>query len=335
MSEPQYGRFCGGRFTETHQHQTLVEQLGNPLLVGRNSDDAVPGKRPRTVREQADRLQERADHHGLEHVELKLPLSAGDRDAHVVADDLGGDHREGLALGRVHLPRHDRRAGFVLGEREFAEAATRARTEVADVVGDLVERARDDVQGARGLDDGVVRGEGLELVRRRLKLETGDLGNLGGDGRVKALPGVEPRADGGAALSELGQAREDALDARDAVLDLLDVARELLAEGERGRVLQVGATDLDDALEGLLLLVQGGLELLEGGDERVGDLDDGRDVHRGRERVVRRLRHVDVVVRVDGLLRAELAAEDLDRAVRDDLRASCQRGVSRQTARRD
>ena len=40
-----------------------------------------------------------------------------------------------------------------------------------------------------------------------------------------------------------------------------------------------------------------------------------RDVHRGRERVVRRLRHVDVIVRMDRCLRTHLAAEDLDGAV--------------------
>ena len=49
------------------------------------------------------------------------------------------------------------------------------------------------------------------------------------------------------------------------------------------------------------------------------DLLDGRDVHRRREGVVGGLALVDVVVGVDGLLRAHLAAEDLDRAVRDDL----------------
>ena len=34
-----------------------------------------------------------------------------------------------------------------------------------------------------------------------------------------------------------------------------------------------------------------------------------RDVHRGRERVVRRLAHVDVIVGMNRLLGAELAAE--------------------------
>jgi hypothetical protein len=81
----------------------------------------------------------------------------------------------------------------------------------------------------------------------------------------------------------------------------------------------VGAADLDDIGELDRLGVQ---RVPQGPDRRhqtPGDLLDGRDVHRRRERVVRRLRHVDVVVGVDGGLRAELAAGQLDGPVRDHL----------------
>ncbi len=44
-----------------------------------------------------------------------------------------------------------------------------------------------------------------------------------------------------------------------------------------------------------------------------------RDVHGRGERVVRRLRHVDVIVGMDRLLRSHLAAGNFDRAVGDDL----------------
>ena len=90
-------------------------------------------------------------------------------------------------------------------------------------------------------------------------------------------------ADGRATLCEHGQAREDALDALDTVRELLDVAGEFLAESERRRVLKVGAADLDNVLELQLLGVHGRVELDEGGEEGVGDFDDGRDVHRGGE----------------------------------------------------
>lgn len=146
-------------------------------------------------------------------------------------------------------------------------------------------------------------GEGFELVGRRLEGETGDLGNLGGDLDVETALGVESlcnqkqsapgeteaerrethSADSRSTLSELAQTGKDRLYASDTVLNLRNVARELLTESEGGSVLQVGATDLDDVLERLLLGVERLAELLERGDERVGDLDDGRDVHGGRE----------------------------------------------------
>ena len=64
---------------------------------------------------------------------------------------------------------------------------------------------------------------------------------------------------------------------------------------------------------------QGVAQALDRRDEPVHDLLGGGDVHGGRERVVRRLRHVDVVVGVDRLLAAQLAAGQLDGAVGDDL----------------
>ena len=52
-------------------------------------------------------------------------------------------HGQRLALGRVHLARHDRAARLVLGDADLAEAAARARGEPAHVVGDLDQRDRD------------------------------------------------------------------------------------------------------------------------------------------------------------------------------------------------
>ena len=109
------------------------------------------------------------------------------------------------------------------------------------------------------------------------------------------------------------------LDTLDAVLDLLGVAGKLLAEGEGRGVLGVGAADLDDLGERLRLVVERVPELLQGRDQAVVDFLGGGDVHGRRERVVRRLAHVHLVVRVAQRLGAEAAAEDFDRAVGDDL----------------
>src|SRR3546814_13053503 len=75
------------------------------------------------------------------------------------------------------------------------------------------------------------------------------LGDLGGEGFGKAVDGVEAGADRGAALGKLQQALGGALQALDAVGDLNGVAGEFLAEGQRRCVHQVGAADLDDAVE--------------------------------------------------------------------------------------
>jgi hypothetical protein len=51
----------------------------------------------------------------------------------------------------------------------------------------------------------------------------------------------------------------------------------------------------------------------------VNDAFGSRDVHRGREGIVRRLTPVHVIVGMDGVLGADLATGELDRAIRDDL----------------
>ena len=66
-----------------------------------------------------------------------------------------------------------------------------------------------------------------------------------------------PVPDGRAADRQLGQRLRDAvLQPPDAVLDLRGVARELLPQPDRHRVLQVGPADLDDVVERLGLLVE-------------------------------------------------------------------------------
>ena len=81
----------------------------------------------------------------------------------------------------------------------------------------------------------------------------------------------------------------------------------------------MGAADLDDIVEFLRL---GGDRVVNGSDrrnQRVLHSFRSRNVHRRRKRVVRRLRHVDVVVGMDRLLRSHLAARNFDGAVGDDL----------------
>ena len=79
----------------------------------------------------------------------------------------------------------------------------------------------------------------------------------------------------------------------------------------------MGPADLDDVLEGIRLVVECIVQLLQRRNEGVADLLGGGNMHRGREGVVRGLRPVHMVIRMDRILRADHAAEHLDGAVGD------------------
>ena len=125
------------------------------------------------------------------------------------------------------------------------------------------------------------------LVWRRLEVETRLFRDGFRNSLCKALFRIEAGADGRSSLSEHAQARDGVLDALNAECELLHVAGELLAERERCGVLQVRPANLDDVVEALCLCVERVPERSELGQELVRDLDDGGNVHGGRERVVR------------------------------------------------
>lgn len=264
-------------------------------------------------------MEQVADHDGLEDVELEVALGAGEGGSGVVAEDLCADHGQGLALRGVDLAGHDGGAGLVLRQLELAETATRAGSEEADVLGDLEEGGGEGVELAVGLDDGVVGSEGLELVGGGDELVAGHLGDLGGNVLGETLEGVDASADGGSSLSKHPEAGQGRLDALNAVVELCDVAGELLTESQGCGILQVGAANLDELLPLLALLLESVTQAGEGRQERLLEVEDGGDVHDGGEGVVGGSGHVDVVVGVDRLLGAHGAAEDLNGAVRDDL----------------
>ena len=92
--------------------------------------------------------------------------------------------------------------------------------------------------------------------------------------------------------------RERPADPLGAEPDLRGEAGELLAEGDRHRVHQVGPAGLDVVGELVALAVQGGDERVDGGQQVHRGLLERGEVDGGWEDVVGRLTHVDVVVRV-------------------------------------
>ena len=81
----------------------------------------------------------------------------------------------------------------------------------------------------------------------------------------------------------------------------------------------MGAADLENVLERLCLVLQRLIELRQRRVEPVSELEPRRDMHGGGKGVVGRLAEIDVIVGMDRMLRAELAAEELARPVGDHL----------------
>ena len=67
------------RVERRHQHQALVEQLGDPLAVGLDADHAIVGEAAAAVGEQPDRLQHVVDDQRLEDVELEVAVAGTQR----------------------------------------------------------------------------------------------------------------------------------------------------------------------------------------------------------------------------------------------------------------
>ena len=161
------------------------------------------------------------------------------------------DHRQRLALRRVDLARHDRASparsrGCVSSPRPQRGPAASQRTSLAIFISARGQR----LQRAVRVHERVVRGQRRELVRRGHERQAGQLARARAATRSRELRvRVQAGADRRAAERELAQVRQRGLDVRSAVVELRDVAGELLAERERRRVLQVRAADLDDVGE--------------------------------------------------------------------------------------
>ena len=151
-----------------------------------------------------------------------------------------------------------------------------------------------------GGDRGIERGLGVEMVRRSRGPSSPVSADSRGTRPERVLRvGVDARPDGGPAERDLEQLGLGGAGPPDRLLDLAGVAAELLAEPDRRRVLEVGPAGLDDRPELLFLGGQRGVQALEGGQQRLLDRDRGRQLERRRDRVVRALAPIDVVVRVD------------------------------------
>src|SRR5713101_1389315 len=122
------------------KHERVVDVMLDLFGVGFDANDAVFDEAVAGVGEEFDGVEIVENHDGLENVQLEIALGAGEADGGVIAHHLHGDHGEGFGLRGIHLAGHDGGARLVFRKREFAEAAARAGSEPANVVGDFHER---------------------------------------------------------------------------------------------------------------------------------------------------------------------------------------------------
>ncbi len=160
-------------------------------------------------------------------------------------------------------------------------------------------------------------GEGGELVGRGDEGQPGQRRQFRRHGFGEAVGGVEPGADGGAALGQLVDRRQRSADGALGVVQLGDESGQFLAEGDGRGVHQVGAPGLHQAGMARSLLGQATGQL---GQRRQQVAVDGLghgDVHGGGEAVVGALGVVDVVVGVHRALAAPWAASQFVGAAGD------------------
>ncbi|KAI6752933.1 hypothetical protein HG531_005102 [Fusarium graminearum] len=267
-----------------------IVEAGNQVLL----------ERAHAVSQKTGAVEQVTNDQRLVNVEFKLAVHASDSGGNVVAHNLGADHSQGLTLGRVDLARHDTAARLVLGQVQLTKTATGAATKVSDVLCDFGKRSSQGVEGAVGLDNSVVGGEGLELVGGSLELSTGHLCDLLSDSLGKSLESVDASTDS---------------------VELGNVTGELLGESERSGVLKVSTADLDDllGLELVDLLLDSVAQAAESRQELAFNVEDSSNVHDGRKSVVGGSAAVDVVIGVDRLLAAHGTAKNLNGTVGDDL----------------
>src|SRR6266699_1902023 len=152
----------------------------------------------------------------------------------------------------------------------------------------------------------------------RAEGKAGELGDFAGGAFGKFRVRVEARADGSATDGEIVEAVESDGDAAATAVEQIHVAGKFLAEGERRGVLEMGAADFYDVRELRGFGVERIAKSFDGGKQAARSFRGGGDVHGRGEGVVGRLRHVDVVVGMDGLFGPHFAAGNLDGAVGDD-----------------
>ena len=305
------------RVERRHQHQRIVEMLLDALLVRLNAACAIVVERHAPVGQELRRFKHVMQNDRLEYVQLEMPLRASHANRKVIAEHMHGDHRQGFGLGRVDLARHDRGARLVFRDPQFPDASARAAGIKADVIGYFHARAGQGAERSADVDHCVVRRQGGEFVGRRNERLARLLRENASDRLAETRVRVQSGADSPFRQSPAASALGTPARSRDRLVELGRPARNHLAQSQRRCVLQMRAADHHDMGESLRLGVQRVAQLSDGRQKPRPDLAHRGDMHDRREHVIRRLTVIDVVVRMDRLLRPDHAARNLNGPVGD------------------
>src|ERR1700722_16567265 len=281
-----------------HQDRVLVQGFGQARLVHGEAADGTVGERARGIAQDLDALQQVVGDQGQHHVQPEVPRLPGHGDGDVVADDLRGHHRRGLGNHRVDLARHDAAARLQRRQRNLAQTRQRAAVHPAQVIGDFHEADRDHLELPGELHRGVLGRHGLEVIGCRGERHARDRRELGAETLPELRVRIDAGAHGGAALRQLQQARLCGLLACKSLFALGAPAGELLLQRHRHGIHQVRAPGLHDALNFRLLDLEYVAQVRKRRDQRIAQGEGRAHVHRGRDRIVAALPHVDVVIGV-------------------------------------
>ena len=126
---------------------------------------------------------------------------------------------------------------------------------------------------------GILRGKSFKLIRCSSEVITSFLFQVLCNLLCEADVSIETSSHGSATLSQLIHISQCLGDSSFAVCKLVDISRELLAEGQWCRILSMCPADLYDIIELSTLLVQYCSQGSELGQEPLVDFKDGGDMH--------------------------------------------------------
>ena len=301
-----------------HDADTVVEPLLALLDVRLQIDEELVDEGVDRARDVVQRVEHIERHDRLHDVQLELTVLHGERHSEVACDNLIARLIEHLGDDGVDLARHDRRARLTHRQMQLVQAAARSRCHEAEVVREF------DEDECRILERGGEIGERVRVVRRiddilrRTVLLARDLREPFGDRLDIGGLSVQSRTDSGAAHVDRVDVPLNVADAAHGAAHGGRVRAHLLSQRDGDSVLQMGTSHLEDGAErGRLFLKLRG-ETVERCEEyralyREADLDARR------ERVVRRLRHIRVIVRRDDVVASLRIAAQLEGAVAEHL----------------